>query len=122
MLCILAAVICKLSITMHASRASAMKRTDKLANGTECKGCGKTLGSMFSYDQHQRNPFLRGIACYAMPDENGTTTCPPVQYSADRPSAREVEDVHIKHFLSENHMSHIKTFSKQAYTRGVGSF
>jgi hypothetical protein len=38
MLCILAAVICEFSIAMRASRASAMKRTDRQAIRTECQG------------------------------------------------------------------------------------
>ena len=47
-LSILAAVICELSITMHASRASAMKQTDRRAIGTECKGCSKMSASMYA--------------------------------------------------------------------------
>ena len=48
MLSILAAVICELSIAMHASRASAMKQTDRRAIGTECKGCSKMFASMYA--------------------------------------------------------------------------
>ena len=72
---ILAAVIFELSITMHASRVSAMKQTDRLAIGTECKCCSKMFASMYAYEEHRgcarrRSPFVRGTACYAMmPDE-----------------------------------------------------
>jgi hypothetical protein len=55
---------------MQSSHASAMKRTDRLAIGTECLGCGKMFGSMYSYDQHLRSAYLRGTACYALPDES----------------------------------------------------
>ena len=68
--CILAAVVCELSIAMQSSRESAMKRTDRRAIGTECLGCGKMFGSMYSSDQHRCSANLRGTACYAFPDEN----------------------------------------------------
>ena len=68
--CILPAVVCELSIEMQSSRASAMKRTDRRAIGTECLGCQRMFGSIYSYDQHRRSPFLRGTACYALADEN----------------------------------------------------
>ena len=68
--CILAAVVCELSIEMQSSRASAMKRTDRRAIGTECLGYQRMFGSIYSYDQHRRSPFLRGTACYALADEN----------------------------------------------------
>ena len=70
-------MVCELSIAMQSSRASAMKRTDRRAIGTECLGCQRMFGSIYSYDlhmdsydQHRRSPFVRGTACYAFADEN----------------------------------------------------
>ena len=59
-----------MSIAMQSSRASAMKRTDRRAIGTECQGCRKMFGSIYSYDQHRRSAYLRGTVCYALPNEN----------------------------------------------------
>ena len=55
---------------MPSSRFSGIKRTDRRAISTECQGCGKLFGSMFSYDQHRRSYFLRGTACSAQQDQN----------------------------------------------------
>ena len=55
---------------MQSSRASAMKQTDRRAIGTDCLGCGKMFDSMYSYDQHLLSAYLRGTACYALPNEN----------------------------------------------------
>jgi Flp pilus assembly protein TadG len=62
-LSILAAVICELSIAMHASRAlaSAMKQTDRQAIGTECKGCSKMFASM--YAAHSMPMINAGALC-----------------------------------------------------------
>ena len=63
-------MVCELSFEMQSSRASAMKRTDRRAIGTECQGCGKLFGTLFAYDQHLCSKLLRGTACCALPDEN----------------------------------------------------
>ncbi len=63
---ILPAVVCELSSDM---RSSVMKQTARRAIGTECQSCGKMFGTMFSYDQHRRSAYLRGTACYALPNE-----------------------------------------------------
>ena len=62
-------VICELSIAMKSSRASAMKRMDRRAIGTECQGCHRMFTTLFAYEQHRRSAYLRGTACYAFPDE-----------------------------------------------------
>ncbi len=64
-----ARVICELRIVMHSSRASALRRTEGQAIGRECQGCGKLFASLFAYDQHRHRSYLRGTACYALPDE-----------------------------------------------------
>ena len=43
---ILAGVVCELNSVMHTSRKSG-KKTDGLAIGTECQGCGKLFGTLF---------------------------------------------------------------------------
>ncbi len=102
---VLARVVCELNIAMRSSRTSAMKRTDGRAIGTECQGRGRLFGTLFAYDQHRRSRVLRGTACCAfkLPDKNRFNvtaaqrpncdrTCQTQHWSADRPSAREVED------------------------------
>jgi hypothetical protein len=66
---ILPAFVCELSCDMHSSRSLAMKQTARRAIGTECQSCGKMFGTTFSYDQHRRSAYLRGTACYALPNE-----------------------------------------------------
>jgi hypothetical protein len=47
-------------------RNSALRRTEGRAIGTEAKVVEKC---MLAYDQHRRSSYLRGTACYALPDE-----------------------------------------------------
>jgi hypothetical protein len=72
---ILVAVLCEFSCTSarQSYRASAMKRTDRWDTVTECQGCAKQFVSMYAFDHHRSSPFLRGTACYAMPDEKRIT-------------------------------------------------
>ena len=129
--CILPAVVCELSIEMQSSRASAMKRTDRRAIGTECLGCQRMFGSIYSYDQHRRSPFLRasGTACYALADENRliVTAAPRPNMSTAAVEHRQAKRTrgrgmkwHIRHILQIQHILHITEFSDRAYPLRVG--
>ena len=58
---------------MSTSRASRLpKRVDRRSAGIECNGCERVFATQFAYDQHRRSGYLRGTACYAVPDTNRT--------------------------------------------------
>jgi hypothetical protein len=106
-----------LSSAMPSSRSSAIKRTDRRAIGTECQGCGKMFGSKFSYDQHRRSYFLRGTACYALPDENRlivTAAARPNMSTAvleRRPATRtrgRGPERYILHIMDMKHILHFE--------------
>ena len=101
---------------MPSSRFSGIKRTDRRAIGTECQGCGKIFGSMFSYDQHRRSYFLRGTACYAQPDQSRlmvTAAARPnmsIAVLERRPATRtrgRGQESYILHIMDIKHILHI---------------
>jgi hypothetical protein len=126
--CILVAVICELSFASarQSYHTSAMKRADRRAIGTECQGCGKMFGTMYAYDQHRSSCYLRGTACYAMPDENriSITAAPRTNISTAASERRPAKRTrgrgrwrHISHIFQIKHVQHIASISKRAYPR-----
>ncbi len=42
---------------------------DKTLVGIRCIGCAKHFKTSFIFDQHRRSNYLRGTACYALPEK-----------------------------------------------------
>ena len=51
------------------SSKSAMMRIDRRAIGTQCDNCGKMFHTVKAYNQHRRSFYLRGTACFALPEQ-----------------------------------------------------
>ena len=51
------------------SSKSAIMGTDRRAIGTQCDNCGILFLTVNAYNQHRRSFYLRGTACFALPEQ-----------------------------------------------------
>ncbi len=117
---VLTRVVCQLNIVMRSSRTSAMKKTDWLAIGTECQGCGRLFGTLFAYDQHWRSRVLRGTACCALSDGNRfNVTAPQCPNMSTAALERKTDQAHARWRTVKAYFAYFADHAYNAYCNNL---